>query len=115
MPYLPFTASIPAGQSLTPLSNWQFRQPNFPGTLEVYCNATATGCVQSLVTGSESIVQADISAVGAGGSPGVMPAAINTVPIVDGVLPGEEIVHSIRNTTAGAITVNVVYVLTPSK
>lgn len=79
--------------------------------LEVMINATAVGVVQNLTTGPESIVQAE-SPVSAGGTAGVLPARLNNEPIVDAVLPGEEIVHTLRNTTAGSITVNGVAILT---
>lgn len=112
MPYFAYTASVPAGGTVYPLANWQFRQPNFPGVLEILANASGTGVVHTLTTGAESIVQGDTPMSG-GGTAGTMPARINAEAIVDGILPGEEIVHSIRNTTAGALTVNAVYVLTP--
>jgi hypothetical protein len=112
MPFYAQTASIPAGGTAYPLANWQFRQPNFPAVLEILVNATATGIVHTLTTGAESIVQGD-TPCSAGGTSGVMPARINTEAIVDGILAGEEIVHSLRNTTAGAIVYNAVYVLTP--
>lgn len=111
MPYFGATASLAAGAIATPLTNWQYRQPNFPGTLEMSCNATAVGLVHSLTTGSESIIQPE-TPVSAGGTIGVLPSRLNSEFIVDGILPGEEIVHTIRNTTAGAVTYNAVYVLT---
>lgn len=110
-PLFAASASIAAGATATPLSSWQFRQPNFPGTLEILVNGTATGLVHALTTGSESIVQSD-TPISGGGTAGTFPARLNTEAIIDGVLPGEEIVHTIRNTTAGALTYNAVYVLT---
>lgn len=107
----PFTASVAAGATYLPLSTWQFRQPARPATLEVFVNATATGCVQNLTTGAESIVQAECP-VSAGGTAGVLPARLNTEPAVDRVDAGDELVLTVRNTTAGAITVNGLAVLT---
>lgn len=112
MPYFAATGSIAAGGSAYPLANWQYRQPNFPALLELMVNGTATGLTHSLTTGSESIVPPDVPVSG-GGSAGVMPARLNTEPIVDGILSGEEIVHLIKNPTAGAITYNALYVITP--
>lgn len=112
MPYFTATGSIAAGGIAYPLANWQFRQPNFPAVLEILVNATAVGVVQGLTTGAESIVQNE-SPVSAGGAAGTLPARLNAEAIVDGILPGEEIVHQLRNTSGGAVTYNAVYVLTP--
>lgn len=113
MPQFNFSQSIAAGGTALPLSTWQFRFPPKPSLLELMVNATATGVVLNLTTGAESIVQAE-SPVAAGGTAGVLPARLSTEPIVDKVEPGEEIVLTLRNTTAGAITVNGVAILTYS-
>lgn len=105
MPYFTFSQSVAAGASATPLSNWAYRFPGKPALLELMVNATAAGVVMNLTTGPESIVQSD-SPVSAGGTAGVLPARLNLEPITDKVDAGEEIVLSLRNTTAGAITVN---------
>lgn len=111
MPMFTYTGALAAGATVNPVSTWQFRFPPRAGILEVLVNATATGIVQNLTTGPESIVQSD-SAVSAGGTAGVLPARLNNEIIVDAVDAGEEIVHNLRNTTAGSITVNAVYILT---
>lgn len=111
MPYFPFTTSVAAGGTATPLSNWSYRFPPKLALFELLLNATATGMVANLTTGAESIVQAD-SPVSAGGTAGVLPARLNTEPIVDMVSPGEELVLALRNTTAGALTCNGVAILT---
>lgn len=111
MPLFTFTQSVGAGGTYLPLNTWQFRQPARKAILEVFVNATAIGCVQNLTTGAESIVQAECP-VQAGGAAGVMPARLNCEPAVDLVDPGDEIVLSIRNTSAGAVTVNGVAILT---
>lgn len=111
MPYFPFTQSIAAGATAQPLSSWSYRFPPKLSLFELLINATATGIVMNLTTGAESIVQAD-SPVSAGGTAGVLPARLNNEPIVDMVGPGEELVLALRNTTAGALTVNGVAVLT---
>lgn len=111
MPLFTFSTSIAAGASANPLSSWQYRFPPKGALLEVLVNATATGVVMNLTTGPESIVQGD-SPVSAGGAAGTLPARLNVEPIVDKVDAGEEIVLLLRNTTAGAITVNGVAVMT---
>ena len=111
MPQRNFTASVAAGATYNPLSDWQFRFPPKPGLLEIMVNGTAVGCVMVLTTGPESIVQAE-SPVSAGGTAGVLPARLNTEPIVDKVNAGEETVLTIRNTSGGAVTINGVAILT---
>lgn len=113
MPQFNFSRSVAAGATDTPLASWQFRFPPKAALLELMVNATAVGVVMNLTTGAESIVQSE-STTSAGGTAGVLPARLNTEPIVDKVDPGEEIVLTLRNTTAGAITVNGVAVLTYS-
>lgn len=113
MPQFNFSSSVAAGATALPLQNWQFRFPPKTSLLELLVNATAVGVVMNLTTGSESIVQAE-SPVPAGGTAGVLPARLNVEPIVDKVDPGEEIVLTLRNTSGGAITVNVVAILTYS-
>ena len=110
----PFTRAVTTGPPYLPLSTWQFRQPAKAAVLEVFVNATATGCVQNLTTGAESIVQAECP-VSAGGTAGVLPARLNTEPAVDEVDAGDELVLTVRNTTGGTITVNGVAVLTYKK
>lgn len=111
MPQFNFSASIAAGATAVPLATWQFRFPPKPALLELLVNASAAGLVMNLTTGAESIVQAE-SPVSGGGTAGTLPARLNTEPITDKVDAGEEIVLTVRNPTAGAITVNGVAVMT---
>lgn len=113
MPQFNFTTSVAAGATSLPLAAWQFRFPPKASLLEVLVNGSAAGLVMNLTTGAESIVQAE-SAVSGGGTAGTLPARLGTEPIVDKVDPGEEIVLTVRNPTGGAITVNVVAILTYS-
>lgn len=113
MPQFNASTSVAAGGTATPLSSWQFRFPPKASLLELFVNASAVGCVMNLTTGAESIVQAE-SVVSGGGTAGVLPARLGTEPIVDKVDAGEEIVLTVRNPTGGAITVNVVAILTYS-
>lgn len=105
MPLRTFSASIPAGGTAFPLSDWNYRFPPKIAMIELMVNAGAVGVVMNLTTGAESIVQAD-SPVSAGGTTGVLPARLNNEPIVDMVGPGEECVLSLRNTSGAAIVVN---------
>lgn len=111
MPVRTFSASVAAGATYLPLSDWQYRFPPKTAMLELIYNATAAGCVGNLTTGSESIIQAE-SPVSAGGTAGVIPSRFTQEPIVDMVDPGQETVLTVRNTTGGAITVSGIVVLT---
>lgn len=111
MPMFTFSQSIAAGATAQPLGSWNYRFPPKPALFELLINATATGIVQNVTTGPESIVQSE-SPVSAGGTAGVLPARLNTEPIVDMVSAGEELVLNLRNTTAGAITCNGVAIIT---
>jgi hypothetical protein len=113
MPQFNFSQSIAAGATAFPLTNWQFRFPPKAALLELLVNASAAGLVMNVTTGAESIVQSE-SPVSGGGAVGTLPARLNTEPIVDKVDAGEEIVLSVRNPTAGAITVNGIAVMTYS-
>lgn len=111
MPMFTFVTSVPAGQTAQPLSGWNYRFPPQNALLELLVNTTATGVVMNVTTGPESIVQAE-SPVSAGGTAGTLPARLTVEPIVDMVNKGEEIVLNLRNTTAGALTVNGIAIIT---
>jgi hypothetical protein len=106
-----FSTAIGAGATAQPLSSWNYRFPPKNALFELLLNATATGVVQNVTTGPESIVQSE-SPVSAGGTAGVLPARLSTEPIVDMVGAGEELVLNLRNTSAGSITVNGVAIIT---
>lgn len=115
MPVFPFVVTaLAAGATATPLNNpipWQYRFPPRPALIELMVNATAVGVVMNFTTGAESIVQSE-SPVQAGGVAGVMPARLNTEPIVDKVDAGEELSLLLRNTSGGAITINGIIIMT---
>lgn len=105
MPQYNFSVSVPPNSSVSPLNTWQYRFPPKSALISLILNAAATGLVMNLTTGAESIVQAD-SVVSAGGTAGVLPSSFGQNPIVDQVDAGEEIVLTVRNTTAGAVICN---------
>jgi hypothetical protein len=111
MPMFTFVQSVAAGATFQPLAGWNYRFPPKNALFELLLNATAIGMVVNVTTGPESIVQAD-SPISAGGVAGTLPARLSTEPIVDMVAAGEELVANIRNTTAGAVSVNGVAIIT---
>lgn len=113
MPHFNFVTTVAAGGTAFPLATWQFRFPPKQSLLELLINATGINVVMALTTGAESIVQSE-NPVSAGGTAGVLPARLNTEPIVDKVDPGEEIVLSLRNADAASRTVQGTAILTYS-
>lgn len=111
MPMFTFTQAIAAGAIAQPLTAWNYRFPPQNALFELLINATATGVVQNVTTGPESIVQSE-SPVSAGGTAGVLPARLNNEPIVDMVNKGEELVLNLRNTSGAPITVNGIAIIT---
>lgn len=111
MPMLTVSQSIAASGQLNVLDNWNYEFPPKDALFEVLVNGSAVGLTMNLTTGAESIVPAG-SPVSSGGTAGVLPARLNVEPIVDMVAAGEKLVLLINNTTGGAITVNVVAILT---
>lgn len=111
MPRFPFTASVAAGATYQPLTGWQYEYLPFPAVIEVGLNATATGVVATVTSGSD--VLQEESPVQAGGTAGVIPSKLNTDFLSDQAAAGDRLKVSARNTTAGAITVNGVIIVTP--
>lgn len=111
MPQFPFTQSVAAGATYTPLSGWQYEYLPFPALVEVGINATATGVVATISSGSD--VLQEESPVQAGGTAGVIPSPLNTPYLSDQAAAGDRLKVSARNTTAGAITVNGIVKVTP--
>lgn len=111
MPQLTFTASLAAGATATPLTGWQYEYLPFPAQVEVGVNATATGLVATISSGSD--VLQEESPVQAGGTAGVIPSPLNTPYLVDQAAAGDRMKVSIRNTTAGAVTFNGIIKVTP--
>jgi hypothetical protein len=111
VPMFTFSQSVAAGGIAQPLGAWNYRFPPKQALFELLINATGTGIVQNVTTGPESIVQSE-SPVSAGGTSGVLPARLTVEPIVDMVNAGEELVLNIRNTSAGALVVNGIAIIT---
>jgi len=100
MPTFRFTQSIAAGASFDPLVNWQYRYLPWPGQVRVLARATLVGMLNTLTSGSETIVEE--SPVQAGGTSGVTPSELNTP--ADGWIAasGDLLKLNYRNTNAGA-------------
>lgn len=102
-----FSFSLAAGASFDPFDGWNYQVPRKASKLTVIHNATATGVNCTLTALDRQILQN--SPVPAGGTAGVFPTVFNA-PVIGPNRVGalEKLAARYLNTTAGAITVNVV-------
>lgn len=107
----PFTASVGAGATYTPLTGWQYEYPDRNVRVEVLINATAVGLVVAIYSGGDTIQQE--APIQAGGTAGVIPSPLNT-PAVTGLgRKSARLAINVRNPTGGAQTVNGIITLIP--
>lgn len=99
-----WSQSIAAGAVFNPLTDWQYETPDFPGMIEVFSRASATGLVETVSSAGETLKQE--SPVQAGGTAGVTPSRLNTEPITGKAAPLQKIRIGYRNPTGGAITID---------
>lgn len=106
MPSLSFSRSVAAGATDFPLSAlaWAFEQLPYPAAVRVLLRTTATGVLAKIRTGSEEVQ--DETPVQAGGTAGVTPSPLNTTATEFVAPAGDRLALAIRNTTAGALTVD---------
>jgi len=102
MANLTWAQSVAAGATFTPLNGWQYEYAPFGGTIEIVHDATAVGMVATITSGSA-----------AGGAAGVMPSALDRLPVVDEVAAGDRLKILYENTTGGAVSVEGTCIYTP--
>lgn len=102
-----FTFSLAAGATFDPLDGWNNQIPRKASKVTLIHNATATGVQCNFTAQDRNVLQN--SPVPAGGVAGVFPTVFNA-PVIGPakVQAGEKLSARFNNTTAGAITVNVV-------
>ena len=96
---------------LNPLAGWQYEFAPFPGRVILLVRATATGVVQTVYSGSETVQER--SPIQAGGTIGVTPSELNTPPTTWLCAGGDRLKLTIDNTTAGTPTVDGLIVIQP--
>lgn len=111
MPSFTFTQSVLAGATYLPLDGWQYEYLPFPAMCEILLNATAVGMVGTVTSGADTLMEE--SPVQAGGTAGVIPSPLNTPALQDVAAAGDRLKVRVRNTTAGAVTVNGIINITP--
>jgi hypothetical protein len=111
MANLTWTQSVAAGATFTPLNGWQYEYAPFGGTIEIVHDAAAVGVVATITSGSDTLQER--SPVSSGGAAGVMPSALDRLPVVDEVAAGDRLKILYENTTGGAVNVEGTCIYTP--
>lgn len=106
MPSLSFSRSVAAGATDFPLAAlaWTFEQLPYPAAVRVFLRTTAVGVLARIQTGSEMVQ--DETPIQSGGTAGVTPSQLNTTPTEFLAPAGDRLSVAIRNTTAGALTID---------
>jgi len=106
MPSISFSRSVAAGATDFPLQAiaWAFEQLPYPAAVHVFLRTTATGVVARIITGTEEIQPE--TPIQSGGTAGVTPSPLNTTPTTFAGAAGDRLSIAIRNTTAGALTID---------
>ena len=108
-----FSASIAAGATFNPLTDWQYETPMEDCDVKLIHRATAVGLVAVLTSGGDTILQE--APVPAGGTAGQTPATIQVEPVPGHGHAGQKIRLGYRNPTAGAITIDGIFVVAPKR
>lgn len=101
MPMLSWVQSIAAGATFDPLQNSLYERMPVSAIVKILSSATAVGLLQSVICGSETIVEE--SPVPLYGAAGVFPTEQYVDPIVDEAVVGDKVRIRYRNPTGGAI------------
>lgn len=99
-----WTQSVMAGATFDPLDGWNYQYVPAPGVIKILHNATASGMVATITSGTDQLLQE--APVPAGGTAAVLPSAFSVPAIVDAVAPNDRVSIRYRNTSGAAITVN---------
>ena len=111
MPSFYFSTLMVANGTATPLDGWQYIYLPWPAEVKILMRSTLANVVQTITSGSETIVEE--SPVQAGGTIGVTPSPLNT-PVVGWLgAAGDLLKIRLRETAAGAPTVDGVIEVTP--
>jgi hypothetical protein len=102
---------IGIGATFQPLNGWQYEYAPFGGNLEIVHDAAAVGVVATITSGSDTLQER--SPVSSGGAIGVMPSALDRLPVVDEVAAGDRMKILYENTTGAAVNVQGTAIYTP--
>ncbi len=112
MPQFPFSTSIPAGSAgNNPLSGWQYEYLPWPAACALFTRSPVATQRLTIFSGSECIQEE--SPIQSGGTAGVTPSPLNTVPVTWRAPAGDRLKLNIRSTDAGAQTVDGLIIVKP--
>ena len=111
MPNLTWVTSIADGGTFEPLSGWQYEYSPWGGHIEIVHDCTDIGVVCTISSGSDTLQER--SPVSSGGVTGVLPSALDQLPISDDIAAGDRIKIFYENTDSDAGIVNGTIVLQP--
>lgn len=110
MPAFPFTQSVAAGATYLPLDGWQYEYLPFPARVEIGLAAAAVGCVATVTSGSDTLMEEAPLTVQ---TASVIPSPLNVPFMADDAAAGDRLKIRVRNTTGGAVIVSGVCNITP--
>ena len=113
MPQISWSRSIAAGAVDAPLAalSWQYEYLPWRAHCFLMQRTTAVGVTQTVYTGSETIAEEQV--IQSGGTAGVTPSPLNTMPLEWISEAGDRLKINDRNTTAGALTVDGLLIVNP--
>jgi len=111
MPTFRFTILFVASTTRNPLTGWQYEYLPWPAKVTVLIRSTTAGNVNTITSGSETIVEE--SPVQAGGTIGVTPSPLNTAADSWIGAAGDRLKINIREILAGTPTVDGVIEVEP--
>jgi len=111
MPSFYFSELMVANGSAQPLTGWQYVYLPWPAEVTILMRSTLVGAVQTITSGSETIVEE--SPIQAGGTIGVTPAPLNTPVVGWHAAAGDLLKINIRETAGTAPTVDGVIEVVP--
>jgi hypothetical protein len=103
--------SIAAGGTFDAFTDWDYETPDSPCMIEVLERATAVGLLSTIKAAGDTLKQE--SQVQAGGTAGTTPARLTTEPVTGRAPAFQKIRAFYRNPTGGAITIDLLVILTP--
>jgi len=111
MPTFRYSQLMTANGTADPLQDWQYRYLPWPARVEHLSRSTLVAVVQTITSGSETIVEE--SPVQAGGTIGITPSPLNTPGDSWNGAAGDLIKVRLRVTAATTPTVDGVIEVTP--
>ena len=111
MPSFYFSTLMVGNGSATPLDGWQYIYLPWPAEVKVLMRSTLVAVVQTLTSGSETIVEE--SPVQAGGTIGVTPSPLNTPVIGWYGAAGDLLKIRLRETAGNTPTIDGVIEVNP--